>query len=151
MKVNIERPTRMGRGRTNKVVVHSWDTWCCASTLSKIIAPLVKRFLEDSRRIVGAPIGLSEEEWEERVQKIIWSMNEIATDESNRPREERPPGYTRHEWDKMFWSKLSENSGGENPEFDKAWSDRRDKEREYQRRIQEGCELLGKHFLSLWW
>jgi hypothetical protein len=54
------------------------DTWCLATTNALWIVPRLERFMELRN---GYPIGLSDQEWEEILNKILFAFKTIAKDD----------------------------------------------------------------------
>ena len=153
MKANIPKTGRW------RIRVHDFDAWSAYYTIAKIISPVLKRFKKDTRSIPGSLVpydeNLSEEEdrerfregcrkWDEILEKIIWAMDELGKNERNAPDFPRLPGLTRRESDKRMFNR---EKNKEEMEIHKEF---REKTLEYDRKIQEGCELLGKYFRDLW-
>jgi hypothetical protein len=54
------------------------DTWCLATTNAQWIVPRLERFMELRN---GHPIGLSDQEWDEILNKILFAFKTIAKDD----------------------------------------------------------------------
>ena len=65
-----------------KIDIHidKWDTWGMDHTLSLIILPMLIQ-LRDTNH--GHPAQITEEEWIEIQNKMIWSFEEIMKDDFN--------------------------------------------------------------------
>lgn len=98
-----------GKSRKVEIQIDKWDTWNMDHTLALIIHPMLIQ-LRDTNH--GYPSELTNEEWIEIQNKMIWSFEQIIND---------------GQWD------LS-------PEYYK----------EHQNKVQEGLDLFGKYFRSLW-
>jgi len=68
-------PFRKKGGRTIKVTVHGYDCWNLNHTLAVIAYPLLKKFREIE---AGHPGGGTQEEWNEILDRMIWSMKIVA-------------------------------------------------------------------------
>lgn len=110
------KATLFKNGKTN-VRVDYWDMWELDITLAKIIYPCLVKFKEN---LDGHPGDLTFEQWEEVLDKIAWSMNEIIKDDYLIQYCIQEGEY---EWDKID---------------------------EHENKMQEGCELLGRYFRNLW-
>jgi len=144
MKVNIEKyPVFFDKEveRTYDIEIHDYDTYSLNHTLSLVIYPALVKFKEERKRVPGVPfaffepndakdeygnhtieaVDIAEKRFIDVLDKMIFAMKEIS---ENFPSEE------------TFY---------ENNKIDK------DGLNEYHARIQEGCELFGKHFQTLWW
>lgn len=125
MKVNIGRYKKNGGSRTARVQIDEWDTWSLDHTLAYIIHPALVKFKEDSMN-TGHP--------------CLCDDPTVCTIEGN-------VCTCSNQWqemlDKMIWS------------FGQIVTDDIDaygvdEYREYEKRMQEGLELFGKYFRSLW-
>lgn len=92
------------------------DTYSLKEPLAKFIAPRLKRFGE---------VCHHNREWQQLLDKMVWSMNEVATNGGwyEKP-EDEPWGTPEEEWRK---------------------------ERIYYAKLQEGLTLFGRYFQGLWW
>lgn len=137
------------KNRKVKIEVKEYDIWSLYQTASLILLPLFIKFRETERHGIpgfllvdkNAPhsemdMKLAEEKWNEIQDKIIFSLQELVNCEENAP---ESPGY--FEFDPEF--KLV----GTTDEEYEAWSERYN---QYSAKIQEGLELMGKHFLNFW-
>ena len=84
------------------------ETWSLYNNIALFIAPRLKRFIEIIEDGVGTPVGFTQEEWINILNKMLFSFEKLADE-------------------------------------NKVYSDE-----EYQK-IQEGMNLFGQHFMSLWW
>lgn len=68
-----------GYTRTQKISVKidKWDTWSMDHTLAHIILPMLKQLKATNH---GYPSGLSEQEWDEIQDKMIWSFEQKIKD-----------------------------------------------------------------------
>lgn len=60
----------------DKIVIEPHDTWSMDVTISKIIVPMLIQ-LRDTKH--GYPNDLTEESWDEILEKMIWSFAEAST------------------------------------------------------------------------
>lgn len=88
------------------------DTWSLDMTIAKFALPRLKRFKEIND---GYPYGLTIEEWNEILNKMIYAL-EFCADEG--------------QFDLVEDAEERKNN----------W-----------KRVEEGLELFGKYFRSLWW
>jgi hypothetical protein len=113
-----------------------WDFYTACATWS---LPRLRRFRET---LCSHPTHLTIEEWEEILDKIIWSL-EQCIDQSERPKPIYPIDY-----DHGYF--MSEEDGFVHYEL----ADEREVDLtpviRYNERVQEGLDLFGKHFMSLW-
>lgn len=91
--------------------------------------------------------------WEEVLDKMIWSFQQIVEDNYNDKYHYGEPDYGFEESDEQAVNPLTNKNEklytmiDKNP--DEHWFDLEGLT-EHQNRIQEGLELFGKHYLSLW-
>ncbi len=100
------------------------ETWDLGYTIAKFTLPRLKRFKELNE---GYPCGgeiKTYKEWNEVLDKIIWSLEKIANDARDYPDLQK-------DLDNDCYSI--------------------EKEIEYNKKIQEGLDLFGKYFITLWW
>jgi len=133
--------TVMYEDRTKIVEVESWDTYDLRSTLSMIIVPSLKKFKED---MDSHPSDMTMEEWEEIIDKMIWSFETIETN-----------------WESQFHHGNMDMKFVESKHYPGAmemvygpnhthWYDE-EGAKKYCEKIQEGINLFAKHFWNLWW
>jgi hypothetical protein len=126
LKVNIGKyPKKFTTERKISVQIDDFDTWSLDHTLALIIHPALLKFKEDSLN-TGHPclcddpsvctiegnVCTCSDQWQMILDKMIWSFEQIITDDIN--------------------------------------SYRLDQYKQYETRMQEGLELFGKYFRSLW-
>lgn len=166
MKVYIGNyPKNPAKERKVDVRIDPWDTWSVDHTLAVIIAPLLKQLKATQH---GHPCGIDTDEkvnvtndkpcgdckcevqWNEILDKMIFAFDALVNDD----------------WEDQFhsgemdivWTPVNANGeptpDGEYRQMDKGPNDTHvfDVEgwKAYNERIQEGLELFGKHFRSLW-
>lgn len=157
MKISI--PNYSSKKKTS-IKIDSWDTWNCDRTIALIVFPMLVQLKQNKQ---GIPIEFSQvggelhdsqqsfdfyydtydesfqlgvDEWNKVLDKIIWSFYQLGFDDNLEKYDngvsniefvgnllvERNPDY----WHDFVGSKLHED------------------------RIQEGLDLFGKYFRSLW-
>jgi hypothetical protein len=57
------------------------ETWCLDTTIAKFVLPRLKRFREID---CGYPGGLKEKEWETILDKMIFSFEQIVSEDSDK-------------------------------------------------------------------
>ena len=157
------------RERKVKVHIDNYDVWSMDSTLAPIILPMLKMLKEKKH---GTPISmpayeysselngtqvafdfyaesddlcsdLGQKQWDEIMDKMIFAFESFNND-----------------WEEQFWKQKPELDLDKRPEDEGKiivplrwkvegncdWEGRR----MYAERIQEGLDLFGKHFQSLW-
>ena len=127
MKVEMGPYPEVGE---QKVSVHidPYDTWNMDETLAHIILPMLKQLKETKH---GYPSDLTEEKWDEILDKMIFSFQSKLED-----------------WNDQFygpWIEDKSKSLGGHFEFIDY-----DSMKEYQERIDEGFRLFGAYYNSLW-
>lgn len=134
--------------RRIKVKYHNYDTWSLDSTLSLIILPGLQQLKATQH---GYPSGLTQEEWDNILDEMIFAFNEIANDHPGA--EAFYSGVSDHVWVKCdidgkenpegMYSRMDE---GPNHTFRVDFEGRK----AYDDRIQNGLELFGKYYQNLW-
>ena len=117
------------RRQLEQATKHSFtdeQLWSFDYHLAKVILPALVRFKQINMH--SFPGTVTEEEWSEILDKMIWSFNELANDEPNYPF--------------PYDDDVSKNWGTTQEE--------RKTMEEYFRRKKEGFELFGRYFTSLW-
>jgi hypothetical protein len=166
MMKRIGQPVKVHLGdyRKNRAVnvrIDSWDTYSLDHTLALIILPALERFKKDRKKCPGVPstmfldtdpvdkhgnhtdaaIKIAEKRWIEAIDKMIWSFKELLFEK---------------EYKKCFkkngkkWKTVKRENGNSELvetgfDFDKS------RYQEVMLRRQEGLELFGKYFDTLWW
>lgn len=121
------------------------DTWSLDSTLAPIICAGLKKFKEviSSTDWGGYPSDFdTEEDWYKVLDKMIWSF-ENAHFELNIPEK-----YWEGTEDMSFTGTLNREK---TPEQKALWDEYMKTCNAHQERLEEGFELFGKYFQSLWW
>jgi len=156
MKVNIGKFKKNDNPRTIKIQIDPWDTWNVDSTLSIIIEPMLIQFKESKG---GYPCKdynecescSCEKDWDEILDKMIFAFHSLNTDWESQHHSGNfddisipvdTQGNVVDEKDAVFFK--VEHGPNHTHVFDKeGYFD-------HDRKIQEGLELFGKHFRSLW-
>lgn len=162
---------KIGKHKTNRKVeifVDDFDTFSLDNTLAKIIYPSLVAFKKARKRMPGVPIEFFDESSEldetgshtikavdeaeirflDAIDKMIWSMREIAEDY---PGESQFFLKNGKKWktvkDKKRTTKktMARTLVETGTEYDV------EGHKEYNNRINEGVRLFGEHFRSLWW
>ena len=105
------------------------ELWNFDNTIAKWILPRLKSFKKDS---IAFPADLdSPEEWDEILDKMIWSFDYIVNQDK---------------YEDVLIEKYKDN------EFDEDGHYRWIKDaKELSAKCQEGLDLFGKYFRALWW
>ncbi len=148
MKVHI------GKYRKNRkisVEIHDYDVWSLDHTAALILLPLFEKFRAQEKKGVSlafydrkcistphsdAEMQQAEERFHETLDKIIFSLREIVNCEQNSP--DCPGEY--------IWEPEFKHIGCTEEEYE----DFRNKTAQYDAKIQEGLDLMGKHFRDFW-
>ena len=142
MKVKIGTyPKNHKKERKISVQIDGWDTWSLDHTLALIIHPALLEFKKD---LSGHPATLTEEEWNDILDKMIFSFGALLNTD----------------WEDQFSSGNIEfvrtplNDGSGMVKIERGPNDTSAFDMEgwtaYSDRIDEGLLLFGKHFRSLW-
>lgn len=155
------------------VKIDKWDTWNMDTTLAHIILPMLKQLKETKHGIPCefAEVGgenwnsqlcfdfysedtnqLFEEKavarWDEVMDKMIWSFEQKLLDATSED------AYWEPYWEDMTPEEVVEET--ENSIYKQLDVEHprkkinREKMEEYRRRVDEGFELFGKYYQSLW-
>lgn len=177
MKVNIGKFNKKNDSRKIEVKIDKYDTWNLDITLSYIILPALlqlkatKHGIPSDFAMVGGEEYLDQKSfdfyaetvndcfeqrvalWDEVLDKMIWSFNELISDDYTRQYYHGKLDYDWVESDKMFPNPVT---GVLEPTYqlvdrdpDGHWCDHNGLE-EHEKRIQEGIELFAKYFRNLW-
>lgn len=165
MKVYIGNwPKNPAKERKISVRIDKWDTWNMDSTLSLIIEPMLKQLKATKH---GHPCGIDESEkvetetgnpcgdckcgtmWDEILDKMIFAFESLNNDYESK--------YHSGECD-FIWTPVNakgeEVPDGEYRRMDHGPNHTHKFDIEgyqaHNKKIQEGLELFGKHFRSLW-
>lgn len=80
MKVDIGDYPKGKRKRKEKVEVQKHDTYSLCDTLALVILPCLEEFKKHKD---SYPMDMSEKEWDEIIDKMIFSFTEIKNDMSD--------------------------------------------------------------------
>lgn len=150
MKVNIGKYKKNGSSRTSNIQIDKWDTWSLDHTLALIIAPALKHYKETSQSYSGA--FTTQEEWNVVLDKMIFAFETLTTDNwedqfhsGTHDMKFIPIDDEGNEVDKKDAVMYRTVKGPNDTHvFDEAgWN-------AYNDRIQEGLDLFGKYYRSLW-
>lgn len=149
MKIYISDYPKEGSNipRKEDIRIDRWDTIDICTTLSAIIYPLLLKYKEERKTVLGVPSSIAlnkneedaEKEWVEIIDHMIWSFKQIME------------GYK----DESLYMEET----GEGLKFDSSGKlistgyEIFDEEGmiTYYENIQEGLNLFAKHFRDLWW
>ena len=107
MKVSIGKfPKKFTTERKISVQIDDWDTWSLDHTLAIIIHPALVKYKQDSLETGHPCLGIDMDmctsgscdcntKWQEMLDKMIWSFEQIVTDEIHEYRDEYPDYLTR--------------------------------------------------------
>jgi hypothetical protein len=157
MKVKIGKYRKEGKERKIEIKIDSWDTWNMDHTLALIIVPMLKQLKETKHGAPGDMLGFQQtstgsaqftfpfyeqedmnawaaghDQWNEIMDKMIWSFEQLLDDDRDTKFWTAEPIYDK---------KLKRISGGV---YDEKAA------QVYYDRVQEGFELFGKYYRSLW-
>lgn len=163
---------------TDKIRIDDYDTWSMDSTLAPIILPMLKQLKATKHGIPSDFIhdqdidmsdhsyygtsdmfpetleefrGISIRNWDAVMDKMIWSFQTLVDDENK-------PGYWEPYWVVMTEEEIQQEiidhpncalrqmMGDERPQYKVD----RIEQAEFYRKQQEGFELFGKYYRSLW-
>ena len=158
MKVYIGNwPKNPAKERKVDIRIDKWDTWSMDNTLSLIIEPMLKQLkaTKNGYPCVGTDVPNScencncETSWNQILDKMIFAFESLNNDYEDQ--------YHSGECD-FIWTPVNvkgeEVSDGEYRRMDNGpnHTHKFDVEgyRAHSEKIQEGLELFGKHFRSLW-
>ena len=176
MKVTFGKYRGDNANRTAKVIVHDYDTWSLDYTLALIILPALIQLKKTKNgtpsefmfEISGDPnanqrsfdfhtdtyndaIDHAEKKWETVLDKMIWSFLQLVKDDYAKQ-------YHHGEIDMSFEpTEITDPVTGKVSTFhqivdknpNEHWYDRIGHEL-HEERIQEGLDLFGKYYRSLW-
>lgn len=163
MKVDIPYPFNNHKKPKARIVIHKHDCWDLDFALSLIIGPLLKRVKDESNgfpcrmipedKLHSSLTDQEEEEyqkkWNEILDKIIWSMNQISKNRPDIPQRPKDKTMSLKKQNEMLWKKIDNCVPPDEIETAQSVSWNTDLKL-YELRIQEGCELFGKYFQSFW-
>lgn len=178
MKVNIGKFPKKGNRRKIKVQIDGYDTWSFDHTLANIIYPALLQLKATKHGVpsqlvddVGGEDYVAQESfdfykethqeswdiaakrWDEILDKMIWSFQQLTLDDYNSKYHHGTSDYDWIESDKQFPNPIT---GKMEPTYqmvdkdpDAHWFDAEGLML-HEDRIQEGLELFGKYYRSLW-
>jgi len=178
MKVNIGKYVKRRNSRKIKIQIDPWDTWNLDNTLARIIYPALLQLKAEKHGVpgqfvdeVGGEDYASQDsfdfykethkeawdqaalKWDEVLDKMIWSFQQLAEADYDSQYHHGTPKYDWVKTDKTFPNPITGKMEAtyqmvdKNP--DEHWYDHVGHQL-HEERIQEGLELFGKHFRSLW-
>jgi hypothetical protein len=177
MKINIGKFPKRGYQKV-KIQIDYWDTWSLDHTLAKIIYPALLQLKETKHGVPsglvedvgGEDYAMQEsfdfykdthsdswdeaaKKWDEILDKMIWSFQQLADDDYDKKYHHGEAKYDWKESDKLYPNPVT---GVMEPTYqmvdknpDEHWYDHVGHQL-HEERIQEGLELFGKYFRSLW-
>lgn len=177
MKVKIGKYPKKGE-RKISVQIDYWDTYSLDHTLAKIIYPALLQLKATKHGVPGEfvnDVGGEDysdqtsfdfykdthneafdkacENWDKVLDKMIWSFQQIAEDNYDDKYHHGTPEYDWKESDKLYPNPVTGKMEAtyqmidKNP--DEHWYDHVG-HKLHEERIQEGLELFGKYYRSLW-
>lgn len=178
MKIKIGNYPKKGVRRKINVQIEKFDTWSFDHTLAHIIYPALLQLKATKHGIpseivdnVGGEDWASQESfdfykethqesweiaakrWDEMLDKMIWSFQQLTLDDYNSKYHHGTSEYDFVESDKLYPNPISGKMEktyqmvDKNP--DEHWFDAEGLFL-HEQRIQEGLELFGKYYRSLW-
>lgn len=112
------------------VQIDNYDTWSIDTTLAQIIVPLLTKFKEN---LQGHPGDLTFEKWNIILDKMIWSFGQILID-----------------WEEPYFTHYGDLKTEGNKIVDTGVTCDNEGRESHWKRIQEGFDLFGKYYASLW-
>lgn len=177
MKANLGKYPKGNTERRISIEIERHDTWSVDHTLAYIILPLLIQLKESKMgvphefaEVGGADYEAQEsfdfykethnesfdkgvERWNDVLDKMIWSFQQLAEDDYE---EKYRHGESEFDWvktDKQFPNPISGKLEDTFQMVDKNpkehWTDYEGM-RKHEERIQEGLDLFGKYYRSLW-
>jgi|DEB0MinimDraft_10_1074344.scaffolds.fasta_scaffold10312_3 hypothetical protein len=122
-----------------KVHIDPWDTWSMDLTLAEIIVPMLKQLKASTH---SYPSTMSEEQWDEILDKMIWSFEQKLIDWEQQ--------YVLQEGEIDWDAGEVDSEGNKTLVWSKEHIIDRDARNAHQARMDEGFALFGKHYESLW-
>jgi hypothetical protein len=175
MKINIGKYPKKANGRRKiDVQIDNYDTWSLDNTLALIIYPALLQLKATKQGVpnefAAEPASNQEtfdfyqesyddewkqglERWDETLDKMIWSFEQLIKGDYD---EQYHHGEAEYDWvktDKQYPNPVTGvleatyKMVDKNP--DEHWYDRVG-HKKHDERIQEGLELFGKYFRSMW-
>ena len=128
---------------------HGWwdgDTWSAEASIARYALPLIKALRQ---RKLGYPSKLSPKKWKQVLDRIIWSLEQIANDRSTaetRVFDNFNKKHSKHDLvkkDKSIQLSITWDSLANERKWLRMWA-------EYDKKVQSGIDLMAKYFTSLW-
>lgn len=178
MKINIGNFPKKNDIRKIDIRIDSYDTWNLDSTLALVILPMLLQLKENKHGIPSAFIDsvggedfsdqlsfdfylethnesfeIAGKAWDVALDKMIWSFQQIALEDYDEKYHHGTADYFWEETDKLFPDPITGVPGKTykaiNKNKDTAWYDYVGHQL-HEERIQEGLNLFGLHYRSLW-
>jgi hypothetical protein len=177
MKVNLGKYQKTSDARKVDVVIENFDTWSLDNTLAHIILPGLIQLKNTKMGVPaefddvgGADYGMQDsfdfykdshndafdercKRWEETLDKMIWSFQQIVFDDYEQQYHHGKPEYDWVKTDQQFTNPVNNKVEDTFQMIDKNptehWTDYEGM-RVHEERIQEGLELFGKYYRHLW-
>lgn len=176
MKINLPRYKKKGERKVT-IQIDKWDTWNLDSTMALIILPALIQLKATKHGIPAdfAEVGGADydaqgsfefykethndafdeacRKWDEVLDKMIWSFQQIALEDYDRKYHHGTPKFDWIKTDEQYRNPITGKTEemyqmvDTNP--DEHWYDHVG-HMLHQERIQEGLELFGKYYRSLW-
>lgn len=177
MKIHIRKYPKGSGDRRIDIDIEKFDTWNMDSTLALIILPMLIQLKETKHGVPGdfADVGGESysqqlsfdfytethddsfnegcKRWDETLDKMIWSFQQIALEDYDTKYHHGTPKYDFVKSSKQFPNPVTGKMEDtfqmvdKNPE--EHWYDHVG-HMLHEERIQEGLELFGKYYRSLW-
>lgn len=141
MKVTLGNYRKNGSGRTEKIQIDKWDSWSADHTLALIAAPLLKQLRDTTHGYPGEK-GMTMAKWKKILDKMIWSFEQITDDDNE----------SQFYSGEIDWIETPLPNGdvrctkGPNDTFKVDMKGMA----KHNKKIQDGLDLFGKYFRSLW-
>lgn len=177
MKINIGKFYKGNSDRKININIERFDTWNLDHTLALIILPALIQLKETKQGIPSdfAEVGGEDyqaqdsfdfyketvnenfekrcREWDEVLDKMIWSFQQIALEDYDDQYHHGTPKFDWIKTDKQFANpitgKMEETYQMVDKNPNEHWYDHVGHQL-HEKRIQEGLELFGKYYRSLW-
>jgi hypothetical protein len=116
--------------QTTSIKIHDYDTWNMDHTLALVILPMLKQLKETKH---GYPHELSEEEWDNILDEMIWAFKQKCRDN----------------WEDDYYGDYVEDQKNGSMVGSFKWIDHEGL-KTHQERMTNGFRLFGKYFENLW-
>ena len=177
MKIKIGKFPKYGNQRID-IHIDPWDTWNMDRTLASIIYPMLIQLKNSKHGVPGEFVNdvggedydeqnsfdfykethkeswdIACKRWDNVLDKMIWSFGQLAYEDYD---EQYHHGEAKYDWVKTektypnpITGKIEETYQMVDKNPDEHWYDHVG-HRLHEERIQEGLELFGKYYRSLW-